>query len=580
LPEELLGLPHRLEPVVDPQDEDRALELLNRVRQEVERRVATSATDAPELVVLVPELTQLSPEHQVALGPVMLYGPLHRVRVLAASTRRGVDLVQSSTLVPEFGTRLVLRVTDDEESTVLLGSADATELGPGGHLLARLEGRVPIQAYGYRVDADRLAQLAAAIASKGLGAAWWANCVALSGLPDGAAESRDERDLDSIDQEVGLDTGAEVEDGPVQDRDPVCQGDLDDSLDDQLEAQATSAQAIETDPSSSTETKAADSAPNPDTTERVPEASPAIGQNAKSGESAALDVTSGQLWSSATAPRPRLRGRFLGARELVYDGRLVWPLPGQPEERTMELLVYLGVQDPSGVRAELLGDSLWSEDDDDESRTERLRKLRYRMRQALKRMVPGFNADPIAAIDKKNPVYRLNASVIESDVHRFLKLVQEAKSLPSESACAAYEAALELYSGDLLERPDVPPYRWMDDGPRLVDLRVKYAAIAHQARRRLAEMLATGTEDGLARAEELYIGLAEDDPLDHRVWEALARLHERRNDLLGLEASMRRLRSALVELGEGDDPEHVIVPPALERVFTEVRAALLGGRAA
>ena len=58
------------------------------------------------------------------------------------------------------------------------------------------------------------------------------------------------------------------------------------------------------------------------------------------------------------------------------------------------------------------------------------------MRQALKRLVPGFNADPIAAIDKKNPVYRLNSSVIESDVHRFLKLVQEAKSLSPESAGA------------------------------------------------------------------------------------------------------------------------------------------------
>jgi hypothetical protein len=57
-------------------------------------------------------------------------------------------------------------------------------------------------------------------------------------------------------------------------------------------------------------------------------------------------------------------------------------------------------------------------------------------------------------------------------------------------------------------------------------------------------------------------------------------LHERRNDLLGLEASMRRLRSALVELREGDEPEHVIVPPALERVFSEVRAALLRGQAA
>jgi len=246
----------------------------------------------------------------------------------------------------------------------------------------------------------------------------------------------------------------------------------------------------------------------------------------------------------------------------------------------MELLVYLGVQDPSGVRAELLADSLWSEEDDDESRTERIRKRRYTMRQALKKLVPELEGNPIAAFDKKNPVYRLNASVIESDVHRFIKLVQEAKSLPEESACAAYEAALDLYGGDLLERPDVPPYRWMDEGPRLVDLRVKYAAMEHQARRRLADLLAAGPEDGLARAEELYIGLAQDDPLDHRLWEALARLHERRNDLLGLEASMRRLRSALVELGEGDDPERVIVPPALERVFTEIRTVLLRGRAA
>src|SRR5215469_18462901 len=74
-------------------------------------------------------------------------------------------------------------------------------------------------------------------------------------------------------------------------------------------------------------------------------------------------------------------------------------------------------------------------------------------------------------------------------------LVQEAKSLPPESACAAYEAALDLYGGDLLERPDVPPYRWMDEGPRLVDLRVKYAAMEHQARRRLADLLAAGAED-------------------------------------------------------------------------------------
>ena len=93
-----------------------------------------------------------------------------------------------------------------------------------------------------------------------------------------------------------------------------------------------------------------------------------------------------------------------------------------------------------------------------------------------------------------------------------------------------------------------PPYKWMDDGPRLVDLRVNYAAMEHQARRRLADLLASGSEDGLPRAQELYIGLADEDPLDHRLWEALARLHERRNDVLRLEATVRRLRSALVEL--------------------------------
>jgi hypothetical protein len=96
-----------------------------------------------------------------------------------------------------------------------------------------------------------------------------------------------------------------------------------------------------------------------------------------------------------------------------------------------------------------------------------------------------------------------------------------------------------------------------------------------QVRRRLADLLANGCEDQTARAKDLYVLLAEEDPLDHRLWEALARLHGRRNDLLGLEAAWRSLRGALVELGEGQDPDRVPVPPALAHVFAEVRAALL-----
>jgi hypothetical protein len=124
------------------------------------------------------------------------------------------------------------------------------------------------------------------------------------------------------------------------------------------------------------------------------------------------------------------------------------------------------------------------------------------------------------------------------------------------------------------------PHRWLDDGPRVLDLRVKYATIRQQVRRRLAELLKCGSDEQLMRAQELYVLLVEEDPLDHRVWEALARLHGRRGDLSGLEATMRRLRSALVELGEGEDPEHVPVPPALAHAFAEVRASLLNSEAA
>src|SRR5262249_6714353 len=152
------------------------------------------------------------------------------------------------------------------------------------------------------------------------------------------------------------------------------------------------------------------------------------------------------------------------------------PLPSEPDDSAMELLVFLAVQDPSGVRSEMLGDSFWEADDDD-TRGDRLKKRRYRLRLALKRLVPDLDGDVLARLDKQNPIHRLNPSVIESDVHRFLKLVEGAKRLEHESAIPAYEAALELYGGDLLDRPDVPPYRWLDDGPRLIDLRVKYAAM-------------------------------------------------------------------------------------------------------
>ena len=69
-------------------------------------------------------------------------------------------------------------------------------------------------------------------------------------------------------------------------------------------------------------------------------------------------------------------------------------------------------------------------------------------------------------MDKQTPIYRLDPNVIETDVHCFLKLLDDARSLSErEEAIQTYEHALELYRGDLLDRPDVPSYRWLDPVP-------------------------------------------------------------------------------------------------------------------
>ena len=587
LPEDLLGLPHVAEPLADPLDEHGALNALTFIREELERRITSGQMDGPDLVLVVPELHQLSADHTAALGPVMLHGPRYRVRVLAGCERRALELIQHCPILPEFGTRLVLRAADEEESVALLGSGDATELGPGGHLLVRLERRVPVQALGYRIAPDRLARLATLIRGNATAVDWWrphqidddtknSPTVAETPTPSTTSETR-ETDSPSGQEPPLTAIEARLEEAPGRDfrgavgeferlplELPHVRGTPEAS-----DSRATQSPEVPVTPLNGTvsePTTDLGTAPPMRPAQSVEDRGHGVGAEASSA-------------SGLPAGRPRLRARFLGARELLYDGKLVWPLPGDPDEAAMELLVFLGVQDPSGVRAEVIGDSFW-EEDDDEARADRLKKRRYRLRLALKRLVPTLEGDPLARMDKQHPVYRLNPTVIETDVHRFLKLVEEARSVPPDEAVAPYEEALELYRGDLLDRADVPPYRWLDEGPRLLDLRVKYARLQQQARRRLADLLASGTDRQLARAEELYIGLAEDDPLDHRLWEALARLHGRRSDLLGLEATARRLRSALVELGEGEDPERVPMPPALERVFVEVRASLVNGQAA
>jgi hypothetical protein len=120
---------------------------------------------------------------------------------------------------------------------------------------------------------------------------------------------------------------------------------------------------------------------------------------------------------------------------------------------------------------------------------------------------------------------------------------------------------------------------WLYDGPEVAGaLRAEYRQLHQEARRQLADLYAAGdADDELRRAQELYIGLAGELAEDERLWAALFRTHGRRGDRLGLEASIRRLRSALAELAEDDDgPDAIAIPHGLAHLIDELRAQLAG----
>jgi len=240
-----------------------------------------------------------------------------------------------------------------------------------------------------------------------------------------------------------------------------------------------------------------------------------------------------------------------------------------------ELLLLLAVHPVAGVRGEAVADMLWGDTVPDDI-AGALRKERSKVRLALRRLVPELGADPLPGnASHGEKVVVLNTSVVASDVHEFTELLKCAGKLDPPAAIEAYEAALQLYRGDLLDSSDMRDYRWLySEDPQVgLMLRSDFRRRHKEARLKLAKLLAEGPESGLARAEELYWDLCGEDPENERLWTALFRIHERTGSSLGLEAAVRRLRNALVELGatEVTDIDSVPLPPNLERLVQQTR---------
>jgi hypothetical protein len=535
-----VSLPHQLMHIVDPDDREALRSVLEQVRHELDRRAISDSERGVDVIIIVRELAHVGREGSDLLDPLLRDGPRYGIRVLAASERPAAELTAAYPGLEVFRTRLILQTADEDASQALLGAAGAEELPPGGSMLLRLEARTPLRAHGLRVAPDHLARLVALMEQQRPTFASAPAPVSTRIMPvQHAGEAAAE-----------LDIGAEVEpDAAVDDchpESPPTQG-----LDDAVTIEVAS---------------------DPHINGRTEEAtldSPELTQAAT--ETERVRPRSDLLRQFDQAP---LRLRCFGARGVWFGERQVWPSSEAVEDTGWELVVLLGVHPVAGVQAETLADTIWDEETPPDPGSV-LRKRRRRLRQELKRLIPEMDLDPLPT-DPKGRVYRLDPRVIASDVHQFVELAAWAKSLPRSEAIDAYEEALALYGGDLLESVAVPTYPWLYDGAAIAtSLRPDYRRLQEDVRLRLAELYATGeSEHELGRAFDLYTELTAERPDDDRRWIALLRVQGRRGDAMGLEASIRRLRTALVELGQAEKPETARLPLSVQRVLEEVQNEL------
>jgi nucleoid-associated protein YgaU len=507
LPEEIGLLPQVLTDTIDPADSAAVNHMLDDVRRELDNRAAGEGTaEQPDLVVVVREMCDLEPSAIAQLGVLAAAGPVHNVRVIVGSERPVAELAKVCPFLNAFGTRIVLRTRDEEESIALIGAPGAEELGRGGHALLRLEGRVPIQGWACRVPPEHLARLLELMGTRVRNATREPEATAPV-----SATSDDAEDLDDDEGSTESEPAEPPQDLPTTNVD----------------------HAIAQQPAAIADGHAA--------------------------------LTSPLLEKLLSAP---IRVCCFGARDVWYGDQVL-------DLRDTELLVLLAAHPVRGIQSEALVDMLWEEELTDPERALRVR--RSRSRKELRGLVPELVGDPFPGDSAHGErVVIMNPQWIASDVHEFLELLRCAGKLDSAGAIEAYEQALALYRGDLLDAADIPNSRWMYDGPQIaLTLRSDYRRQHHDARLRLAELRASGPESGLVRAEELYSALCAEEPEDERLWTALFRVYERGGNALGLESSVRKLRSTLAELAPGEpNVETFPLPAKLDTLVTQIRNRL------
>jgi DNA-binding SARP family transcriptional activator len=502
------------------------------------------ATDRPTdrtstLVLVIGELADVPDDG--LLDMLGEYGPAHGLRILAASTRLAA---LGDGLLEHFATRAVLHLEREEDSIRLLREPMADGLGAGGDMLLRVEARAPIHLRGFRVPPEHMSELVRLMA----------DAYPAAGTEPTIAEPADPGEpADAV-----VDVSGPTEPTPDAHQPaavPATNG---------VAAGETGHGEAREAPSESATALALNGA-DAETAGRN-----GHGANGHVLRHAAAAVASPEPNGQPTGADPPLEIVCFGGPRVLHRGRQIWP-PDRGRFKHWEVLVFLAAQPTGTVAREKLTEALWPGQDPrrDGDPTRPLRSQLYLLRQAVAQEAPEVPGDFVLL--HRNGLCALDPAVVTSDVHRFVALCEEAKTLPPAEAKAGYRQALGLYRDDLLTRRQ---YEWLDERDESgLTLRELYREMHRRATKELADLHLR--EGEAAAAIPLYRALLRAHPLAETLVRSLFRCYRLTGDRAALLREERRLCEALrpAAAGEGD-PARAEPEPKTSALFQRFLAEL------
>jgi len=554
IPEQLGALPHQRHGFVDAQDQDTVRSVLSSVRDEVIRRMrrgsdelATTDQGLPELLVVISEMADVTGD-DTSLELIGKEGPDVGVRLLAATTRPGAV---ENDLLRHFGTRLVLRLREEEQSVRLVGRPDAFLLDGGGDMLIRIQGRDTVQVRGYRLAAERLDELLTLMTDA------FGRQTARKEPPD----TTDSPEVVIEERVVEAVTPPEADD--IEIGEPVTAAAAESgSRDVQLALEASAAEMPAPD----------GGLESPDSIGPLPGSRPTIEtvmQHVRAEMTGTRDAPdedaerprAGDRIRVIDASRAPLQVRCFGGFHVTAGEEELSPLgaDGYNQYKPWELLAFLAAQRPGPVPREIVTTALWPKTDEDGGAGS-LRAATKRLRSLITSQLQGL--DPAFLRRTRDGGCQLDSAVVWSDVQQFLQLASEAHQTSPAKAKVAAEAAKALYRGDLLAGTS---YKWIHErGNGGVTLQEEYREKYRKVTMRLGALHCDDGRPDLAVT--VFRTLLDEEPVLEDVVRRLYRCYQLLGDRVAIVHEHKRLqeslRKAFADPEEPDEDADLYQPSA------------------